>query len=120
MSRPIHFEINADKPQRAAKFYGKVFGWKFKKWNGPMEYWMVDTGKGRGINGGMMKRMHPKATTVNTMTVPSIDNTMDKVKKSGGKIVQDKTVIPGMGYMSYCTDSEGNAFGLMQNDKRAK
>ena len=38
MNRPIHFEIPAEKPERAIKFYEQVFGWKFERWNGPMEY----------------------------------------------------------------------------------
>ncbi len=41
MSRVVHFEIPADDPARAVKFYEKVFGWKFQKWEGPMEYWLV-------------------------------------------------------------------------------
>ena len=53
MNRPIHFEIPAEKPERAIKFYEKVFGWKFERWNGPMEYWNISTGDSQpGINGG--------------------------------------------------------------------
>ena len=65
MPRVVHFEINADKPERAAAFYKKAFGWKVKKWDGPMPYWMVTTGeKGElGINGGIMNRQK-KETTV--------------------------------------------------------
>jgi uncharacterized protein len=31
-----------------------------------------------------------------------------------------KTAIPGVGYLAYCSDTEGNVFGLMQADKNAK
>ena len=34
MLRVVHFEINADDPERVVKFYQKVFGWKIEKWNG--------------------------------------------------------------------------------------
>ncbi len=27
--------------------------------------------------------------------------------------------VPGMGYMAYCQDTDGNCFGLMQNDPSA-
>jgi uncharacterized protein len=117
--RVVHFEVNADKPERAAKFYQNVFGWKIKKWDGPMDYWMVDTGKEKnGINGGLMKRMHPKATTVNTIDVPSVDRFLEKIRKNGGKIVMPKTEIMGVGYMAYCTDTEGNSFGIMEMVRR--
>ena len=40
MPRVIHFEIVADKPERAMKFYKEVLGWEFNKWNGPQDYWL--------------------------------------------------------------------------------
>jgi len=69
MSRVIHFEIPAAEPDRAAAFYGKVFGWKFDKWPGPIEYWMVVTGKDGelGINGGMMRKPGGITSTTNTI-----------------------------------------------------
>jgi len=50
MNRPIHFEIPAEKPERAIQFYEKVFGWKFERWNGPMEYWNISTGDSQTWN----------------------------------------------------------------------
>jgi len=46
MPRPIHFEIPADRPERAVAFYEHLFGWQFQKWDGPMPYWLVRTGDG--------------------------------------------------------------------------
>ena len=43
MSRVVHFEILADDPERAVKFYLDVFKWKIEKWD-PFEYWLVTTG----------------------------------------------------------------------------
>lgn len=34
MGRVIHFEINAEEPQRAAEFYAGVFGWEVNKGGG--------------------------------------------------------------------------------------
>jgi hypothetical protein len=61
MPRPIHFEIPAEEPHRAIRFYEIVFGWKFDKWEGPMPYWLITTGpEGQpGINGGLMPRRDP-------------------------------------------------------------
>jgi predicted enzyme related to lactoylglutathione lyase len=117
----IHFEINADDPERAVEFYKKVFGWKIDKWEGPVDYWLVATGdeKEPGIDGAIMERMR-KATTVNTISVPSIDEFVKKVKKNGGKQVSEKSVIPKTGYFAYCQDTEGNLFGILQPDKSAK
>ena len=120
MPRVVHFEINADKPERAVTFYKKVFGWKFKKWDGPMPYWLVTTGEEKmGINGGLMSRMK-KETTINTVDVPDVDKFLKKVVSAGGKQATPKNAIPGMGWVAYCKDSEGNTFGLFQIDDKAK
>jgi predicted enzyme related to lactoylglutathione lyase len=122
MPRIVHFEINVDNPERASKFYSDTFGWKFQKWDGPSEYWMVNTGPDSqpGINGGMMKRPHPGATTVNTIGVASVDESIAAVTKNGGKVVLPKTAIPTIGWFAYCADTEGNQFGVMQPDPNAR
>ena len=85
MPRPIHFEIPADDTERAADFYRKVFGWKFEKWEGPMPYWMVTTGSDGepGIDGGLMPRPQPGATTVNTIGVASLDAILKSIESKG-------------------------------------
>ena len=45
LPRVTHFEIEATKPEQLSEFYGKVFGWRFEKWAGPMDYWMIMTGE---------------------------------------------------------------------------
>lgn len=122
MSRVIHFEIPAADPERASAFYQKVFGWKFDKWAGPMEYWMVTTGadgKPR-INGGMLRKSGLVSVTTNTIDVESVDAAIATVMKAGGKLTMPKSPIPGVGYFAYCEDTEGNVFGVMQADKNAK
>jgi uncharacterized protein len=120
MPRVIHFEINAEKPERAVEFYSTVFGWKIDKWEGPHEYWMVKTGETGepGINGAIMKRMNPLASTYNTIEVPSIDEFEAKISEHGGKVVIAKTEIPGIGHMAYCQDTEGNIFGIIENERK--
>ena len=122
MPRPIHFEINADDPERASQFYRDVFGWDIQKWQGPVEYWMVVTGPKDtpGINGGLMKRHSPNATTVNTIDVADLDAAIAKITESGGKVMMPRTPIPGVGYFAYCLDTENNIFGVMQSDAQAK
>ncbi len=31
-----------------------------------------------------------------------------------------KTTLPGVGYLAYCQDTEGNVFGVMQEDRSAR
>lgn len=120
MSRVTHFEISADNPERAVKFYSEVFGWRIEKWGGPVEYWLAFTGEGPGIDGALKKRADPAAGTVNTIDVASIFEFMAKVKEEGGEVITPKMTIPGIGYHAYCKDTEGNLFGIMEADESAK
>jgi predicted enzyme related to lactoylglutathione lyase len=122
MNRVIHFEISADDVPRAVAFYKKAFGWAIEKWEGPVEYWLVGTGKEGepGIDGGLGKRSDPRETTVNTIGVASLDEAIAKVQAAGGKVTRPRMPVPGVGWMAYCVDTEGNPFGLMQDDPNAR
>jgi predicted enzyme related to lactoylglutathione lyase len=125
MPRVVHFEIYADQPDRAVSFYSQVFGWQNQKWAGPQDYWLLTTGddKQPGINGGLLKRRFPEPgtdgpipTTVNSIEVASVDEFSARVADCGGTVVVPKMAIPGVGYVAYCQDTEGNLFGLFQSD----
>ena len=120
LPRVVHFEINAAKPEELAKFYEQVFNWKFEKWKGPMEYWMIMTGKDEpGIDGGLsIREKEPK--TINTINVSSIDEYIDMIKINKGEIIIPKTLVPGVGWTATFQDPQGNTFGLMQDDPTAK
>jgi predicted enzyme related to lactoylglutathione lyase len=79
MPRPVHFEISADDPDRAVQLYSSVFGWKFDKWGGPMEYWVITTGRAPepGIDGGMSRRSAGDGNS-NTIGVDSVDDALKK------------------------------------------
>lgn len=119
MNRPTHFEIPVDDPDRAERFYGAVFGWKFERFPGAPDYYgLANTGEGDGINGALMKRS-PGVSTTLTMEVASIEDAIAKVTASGGKVVQPKAPIPGVGWFANCLDPEGNQFGIFVNDPTA-
>ena len=121
MWRVNHFDVSADDPERAMKFYKEVFGWKFEKWNGPFDYWLVMTGNpdDPGIDGGIAKREDPNTRIMNFIDVPSVDECVKKITSYGGKILQEKKTIPGVGYIVIFQDTERNMFGIMQTDLNA-
>jgi hypothetical protein len=121
MPRIVHFEISADEPERAVRFYHNVFGWDIKKWEGPIEYWMVTTGPDNqpGINGRILKRRGSE-NVVNTIEVDAIDVYAEKINQHGCEIVVPKSPIPGVGWVFYCKDTEGNTLGVFQTDPSAK
>lgn len=124
MPRVVHFEIAADDPQRAADFYAEVFNWHSQKWDGPVDYWLVATGEGAGIDGGIMPRGSEDSSeldgVVNTVEVASVDEVVARVERAGGSVIRPKRALAGVGYIAYLRDTEGNPFGVMQSDEGAR
>ena len=127
----VHFEIPADDPERAAKFYRELFGWTVNKFEGSaaggMEYWMVQTvptgPDGRperpGVNGGLMRRMYPGQPPVNYISVESVDDFARRAERLGAKVLMEKTPVPGMGWFAQLNDPEGNLIAVWENDPNA-
>lgn len=121
MPRPVHFELCADDPERAAAFYEHVFGWEVRKWDGEYDYWLLLTGEDDepGINGGIVRREDSVAGTVNIVDVPSLDLALMRIQDAGGTVIFSRQTLVGVGYLAYCRDTEGNAFGIMERDDSA-
>jgi predicted enzyme related to lactoylglutathione lyase len=127
----VHFEIPADQPERAARFYRELFGWDIKQYEGTvaggMDYWMVRTvptdEQGRpaqpGVNGGLMRRMYPSQTPVNYINVESVEDAVNRAERLGARVLMGKTPVPGMGWFAQLTDTEGNLFAVWETDMSA-
>jgi len=136
MNRIIHFEIHAGDPERAVKFYRDVFGWEINELVIPgvqmkdeNRYWLVTTGPETepGVNGGIVFRRGPAPADeqavnayVCTLGVANLKESVDKVLKSGGSIALSRMPVKGIGWWASCRDTEGNIFGMMQQDTNAR
>lgn len=118
----VHFDVPSDDPQRAKQFYETIFGWHFEGPPGMDDYYLIETkdldGK-QGVGGGLGKRGDPSQRITAYFGVDDMDGYSKKVEASGGKVVQPKMTVPGWGYLAICIDTEGNTFGLWQEDKHA-
>jgi len=127
MSRAVHFEIHASNPAALIAFYSGLFGWSFNKWDGG-DYWMIHTGPDEqpGINGGLMPRRGdlPEAMAavnafVITVDVEHVDQCVAQAVRAGGSVALTKMAVPGIGWLAYAKDPDGNIFGMMQTDTEA-
>lgn len=135
MARPMHFEIQASNPQALIDFYGALFGWSFQKWDGGENwkggnYWLIQTGPDTqpGINGGLLPRKGPAPADtagvnafVITVSVDNLDALLAKVDTIGGGalVCVPKMAVPGIGWLAYVKDPDGNIFGMLQADMNA-
>lgn len=128
MNRVVHFEIHAVNGDQMQKFYTDVFGWQITAMGPQMgNYRVVNTGENTpgttypGINGGITPRHgappqegQPVNAFVCTIGVDDIDAYINKAKNAGATTALDKMEVPGVGWLAYMKDPEGNIFGMLQ------
>jgi predicted enzyme related to lactoylglutathione lyase len=125
MATITHFDIGADDMKRARTFYEQLFDWTFTEVPPPMDHYQLIATTGLdgkpGVGGGLMKRDAQGRTGItNFIGVASVDEALAKVKELGGQALSGRLTVPGFGYMAMCLDTEGNPFGLFQDDPQAQ
>lgn len=114
------FEIPAKNIARAKKFYENIFSIKMEDMPAMMGMKMAsfptEMGSGKA-SGGLVESTQHKPSVDGAVVYlnanPSIQTVIDRIEKSGGKVVMPKTQIsPEIGYMAFFTDTEGNKVGL--------
>jgi len=120
--RVVHFELPFDDAERAQRFYGEAFGWRFRTLP-EMGYVLATTGPSDEgppsepgfVNGGLLERGLPVGGPVVTVEVEDIDATLAEVERLGGTTVAARQAVGDLGFSAYFKDSEGNTMGLWQS-----
>jgi len=73
-----------------------------------------------GIDGGLAPSKDNGVDTNLTLGVTSLEDAVASVTAAGGTIVGDIHTIPGVRRMVTCKDTEGNSFGLMEEQRPDK
>lgn len=111
MSKPVvHFEIGCANTEKAAAFYGSLFGWNTTQM-GPAS--MIQTGTQEGIQGHFTALGHePHHYTIFYVQVEDITAHLSQAEALGGKVMVPKVDIPNYGSFAWFADPEGNTIGL--------
>ena len=110
---------------RATAFYAGVMGWETRKMDG-MDYTLLrispagPAGEAGEVAGGIMPRRNGEHKGIMPyFGVESVDERAGRVTGAGGKILMQKTAVPGYGYFVICRDTEKNTFAMWEEDKTA-
>lgn len=126
MNKVVHFEIPADSTGRAIEFYKKNFGWEINKTPLSDVYFLCNTVETEpngmpktpgAINGAIGLRDEKMPHPVIVIKVNSIDETLEKIQKSGGKLFSPTVPVGPIGLYAKIQDTEGNVIGIWQDVK---
>jgi predicted enzyme related to lactoylglutathione lyase len=113
MANPVvHFDVSGPNPEELQTFYGEVFGWKITPVP-EMNYALVDTQGGFGINGGIGGSQGGPGQIAFYVMVDDLQATLDKAESLGGKTTQAVIEVPGTVTLAMFADPEGHEVGLV-------
>ncbi len=113
-NRVVHIEVPAGDTARAREFWSSLCGWSYQSWDGPMEYHMFE-----GEPGGGLYPAQDEARGIRVyFPTDDVRAEVARVRELGGE-AEEPGSVPGMGWYAICRDTEGNEFGLWQNDPAA-
>ena len=108
----VHVEIPAANVGGAGKFYQELFGWKIQPMP-EMNYSMWEAGNGDEYGGfPQVSDDNPAGQVLVYIASDDIEADLMNVEKLGGKVLHQKTEIPGMGWFGVFQDPTGNTLGL--------
>ncbi len=125
--KPTYFDLTVHDVGQAKEFFEKIFGWRFERFPMPYEYYRIQAGPENepGIDGGIGAVKDAPITggmPVTQLTVPvaDLDASIEKVLSSGGRVIEPRMPIPGIGWYATCAEPGGLRFGMIQGDPKAK
>jgi len=121
MMKPTYFDLTVTNLDAARHFFEAVLGWQLERFPMPYEYYRIQAGPPGepGINGGIGAATDAplaagRPLTQVTIPVTDLDEVLLRVQASGGRIVEPKMSIPGIGWYATCAEPGGLLFGLIQ------
>ncbi len=124
--KPTYFDLTVRDLGQARTIFESVLGWRFEKFAMPYEYYRIHAGSDGepGIDGGIGSVKDAPLSGGNpltqvTMPVSNLDEVVALVQSNGGRVVEPKMAIPGIGWYVTCAEPGGLMFGLIQADENA-
>jgi predicted enzyme related to lactoylglutathione lyase len=125
MNPVVHFELPYKDKKRAIEFYASAFNWKLQDLGEEGNNYVLATtaetdakpGFPAGvINGGLypIKPDWPHQHPSVVVGVKNIQESMQRIQKSGGEVLGDPIEIPGFGFYVSFVDTEGNRLSIIE------
>ncbi len=116
----VWFDLVTDDSDAAKRFYGAVFGWRFRPVEGAPESYLAIENGGTAIGGVFVPGRRGGSTAaarwIALMSVENIHRAVRYVGQSGGTVVVPPRTVAGRGTYALCRDPEEALFGLITSE----
>ena len=113
----VHFETGGPDDGPLLRFYGELLGWRLTRVPGGVNYTVVDTQGGGGVNGGIGKSGTGEPWASFHVEVDDLQAVLDKAESLGAKTVLPVTEIRGMAAFAMFDDPDGLLVGLVKGEE---
>ncbi|MBL8952328.1 MAG: VOC family protein [Myxococcaceae bacterium] len=105
-----YVELHTTNVDQARGFYGELFGWKFNTLSPAPRYDDIVADQ----KGGLMEEAQGSGYWLQYIDVADVTASAKKAEKLGGKVLKQKTEVPGAGWFAIVADPGGATFALWQ------
>lgn len=121
--KPQYFDLSVMDVEVARRFFELCLGWRFVPFKPIPGYYRIQTGEPDepDVDGGIgpvkgSPQSEDRPLTLMTIPVPDVDDIITKVEQNGGRVIEPKRAIPGIGWFCTCAEPGGLLFGVLQPD----
>jgi uncharacterized protein len=117
-------ELNTTDYEAAWKFYSQLFDWKHKSSMdmgpglGTYFMWNDQAEKTKGGMSNTAKQMGVPPHWLHYVTVDSCEQTIERIKRAGGKVLNGPMPVPGDDVIAQCQDPQGAFFAIYSRGKK--
>jgi len=119
VSKLVWFDIPAQDAERAKSFYASVFGWCFEGLKDRDDCWLIADGDADKIPASLVTGRPQLRGITNYLSVTVLSEAIERIKVSGGRVLQGRMELPGYGVYAICEDTEGNQFSIWEKAENA-
>jgi hypothetical protein len=124
--KPQYFDLTVVDVEAARRFFEVCLGWRFVPFESIPGYYRIQAGEPAdpGIDGGIgaakdFPQSEGRPLTLMTIPVPDLNDVIIKIEQNGGRVVEPKRAIVGIGWFCTCSEPGGLLFGILQSDPAA-
>lgn len=112
---PCWSDLGVDSVDKAAAFYGALFGWEIERGGEEVGGYSMAKVDGKNVVGLGAKQSPEQPSSWTTyLATDDLEETVAKIKGAGGQVLMDAMDVMDVGRMAIAADAGGAVFGLWQ------